>query len=247
MTLAAFRKILAALAVASAAFAGCAAEPDAVAAAADAADAAPVAGGTGGEAANAGCPEQDIACHERWYQLEETLFQYEAGVARQLGEPARACWQSDSEAFRRLLDACGDVACREAALRDRLASLHDLQRSEDRATLDLPEVPVLVAVLGPEPEAPPPGTLLPFEARGALVHASEHAEHMGIAVRADSGHDHVFVPDMDIGSQPGHDAVLGLVGTSPTAQVLVRGYRRAAADGIADFDISGCRLVYQLP
>lgn len=247
MTPASFRRIVLALAVASAAFAGCAAEPD-VAAAVEAAPAtAPGDDGAGGKVEDAACPERDIACHERLYQLEETLFQYEAGIARQLGEPARACWQSDSEAFRKLLDACHDVACREAALRDRLASLHDLQRSEDRAALELPEVPILVAVLGPEPEAPPSGAPVPFEARGALVHASEHVEHMGIAVHSDSGHDHVIVPDMDIGSQPGHDAVLGLVGTSPTAQVLVRGYRRVAADGIADFDISGCRLVYQLP
>ena len=58
--------------------------------------------------------------------------------------------------------------------------------------------------------------------------------------------DHVFLYDMDIGNQPGQDEVLGLVGTSPTSQVLVRGYRRVAPTGIANFDPSQCRWVYEL-
>ena len=52
---------------------------------------------------------------------------------------------------------------------------------------------------------------------------------------------------MDIGNQPDHDEVLGLVGTSPTAQVLVRGYRHLAPAGVANFDTTSCRLAYQLP
>jgi hypothetical protein len=129
-----------------------------------------------------------------------------------------------------------------------VASLHFLQLENGRATLDLPEAPSLLAVVGPETEAStPPGPSAALEVRGDLVHASANAEHMGIAVRDGNGADHVFILDMDIGNQPGHDEVLGLVGTSPTAQVLVRGQRHVAPDGVADFAASRCRLVYQLP
>jgi hypothetical protein len=197
------------------------------------------------------CAEDDIACSELFYQLEETLALYEGGIANRIGERARACWQSDGKAFRRTLDACGDNACRETALRERLASLHYLQAEEHRSGLDLPEVPQLIAVLGPETEtaAPPDDAQVSvsFEARGSLIHASAHPEHMGIAVQAASGVDHVFIHDMDIDNQPDHNEVLGLVGTSPTAQVLVRGYRRLAPDDVANFDTTRCRLAYQLP
>lgn len=197
------------------------------------------------------CAEDDIACRELFYQLEETLVLYEGGVTNRIGERARACWQSDVEAFRRTLDACGGNACRERALRERLASLHYLQADEHRTGLDLPEAAQLIAVLGPETETPALSddaqALVPFEASGSLIHASEHPEHMGIAVHAASGEDHVFIHDMDIDNQPDHDEVLGLVGTSPTARVLVRGYRRLAPDGVANFDTASCRLAYQLP
>jgi hypothetical protein len=85
---------------------------------------------------------------------------------------------------------------------------------------------------------------LRYEVRGSLIHAREHPEHMGIAVSA-QGKDHVFLYDMDIGN-PGQDEVLGLVGTSPTAQVLVRGQRLDAPTGVANFDPAQCRWVYEL-
>ncbi|HEY0659931.1 MAG TPA: hypothetical protein VGD21_01195 [Lysobacter sp.] len=252
-----FRNTTAALALVFVALAGCTGRASSVQAATNTAAPAPAASAPEGDAVASGtnpddlCAEDDIACHELFYQLEETLAMYEGGVANRIGERARACWQSDVEAFRRTLDACGDNACRETALRERLASLHYLQAEQHRARLELPEVAQLIAVLGPEIEAAAPRddaqTPVAFEARGSLIHASAHPEHMGIAVQAASGEDHVFIHDMDIDNQPDHDEVLGLVGTSPTAQVLVRGYRRIAPDGVANFDTARCRLAYQLP
>jgi hypothetical protein len=203
-----------------------------------------------GEPRDTVCAEGDIYCEERLYQLEETLFAYEGGVEKQIDAAAKSCWKSDSDAFRRLVDACADFACKERALTTRLASLHLLQPVEQRASLQLPEAPLLIGVLAPDTAAAaassPPDSNLEFEARGSLIHAGEHPEHMGIAVSADQK-DHVFLFDMDIGNQPGQDEVLGLVGTSPTTQVLVRGYRLDAPTGIANFDSSQCRWVYELP
>ena len=200
-------------------------------------------------ASDMNCAEGDVACDERFYQLEETLFAYEAGVAQQIDDSAQACWKVDSERFRRSVDDCKNLACKEKALLGRIASLHFLQSTEQRASLQLPETPPLIAVLAPATADDTPAGLpdpkLEFEARGSLIHAGEHPEHMGIAVSAD-GKEHVFIYDMDIGNQPGQDEVLGLVGTSPTAQVLVRGQRVVAPTGVSNFDSSQCRWVYEL-
>jgi hypothetical protein len=245
----AFRALAIAIAVASVTLSGCDSreKPAAVAAAEQKSVPAPV------DASDAGasvCAETDIACQERFYQLEETLFAYEGGVAKQLDEAAKACWNVDSAGFRSLVDGCASLACKEKALLARIASLHFLQPNEHRASLQLPESPPLLAVLPPDTAADasssPPDSKLQFEARGSLIHAREHPEHMGIAVSA-AGKDHVFLYDMDIGSRPGQDEVLGLVGTSPTAQVLVRGQRLVAPTGTPNFDPSQCRWVYELP
>jgi hypothetical protein len=195
---------------------------------------------------NARCGEDDIACQETTYQLEETLFLYEGAVAKAVGEAAQSCWRDDVAAFRRALDDCGDPDCRHARLRERLASLSDLQPPATRAAIALPpRVPLLLAVLGPEEATEADDETAPLEARGDLVLASTAPEHMGVAVR-DGRREHVIVFDMDIGNQPGHDGLMGLVGTSPTTRVLVRGYRRMAPDGVANFDPGRCRQVYQL-
>ncbi|MDH5823697.1 hypothetical protein QFW77_11935 [Luteimonas sp. RD2P54] len=202
-----------------------------------------------------GCREGDVACHEVMYQLGETLFAYELAVAAGLEAAASECWRAAGEAFRRTVASCPDRACREAALRERLAGLHFLQPADGRADIALPpEAPQLLAVLAPEPAEGNDGSSLPaspgaatFEARGALVHASEHPEHMGIAVRGSDGADHVFLFDMQIGGGHGHDELLGLVGASPTARMLVRGRRKDTPEGAANFDTAQCRIVYQLP
>jgi hypothetical protein len=204
---------------------------------------------TDGANSNA-CAEGDIECEERLYQLEETLFAYESAVAKQIPEAAQSCWKSDSDAFRQLVDNCQNFECKDQALLTRIASLHFLQPAEHRASLELPPTPLLLTVLAADSVADtpsgPPDAKLQFEARGSLIHAREHPEHMGIAVRTDD-QDHVFLFDMDIGNQPGQDEVLGLVGTSPTSQVLVRGQRRVAPTGVANFDPAQCRWVYELP
>jgi hypothetical protein len=248
MTTRVFRLFTVAVAFTSVALIGCGSPEKPVAVAATEAKSMPAAAGSG-EVSGATCADGDIACEERLYQLEETLFAYEAGAAKQIHEGAQSCWKSDSDAFRRLVDGCNSVACKEKALLTRIASLHLLQPQEQRASLELPQAPLLLAVLAPDTAvdtpAGPPDSTLEFEVHGSLIHAREHPEHMGIAVSAD-GKDHVFLYDMDIGNQPGQDEVLGLVGTSPTSQVLVRGYRRVAPTGIANFDPSQCRWVYEL-
>ena len=244
-----FRALAIAVAVTSVALSGCdSREKPAAVAAVAAAD-----GPSVSAAFDAGtkiCAEGDINCEERLYQLEETLFAYEGAVAKQIGEAVQSCWKADSDAFRRLVDGCRNFACKETALLTRIASLHFLQPKEHRASLKLPQTPPLLAVLAPDTavDAPsaPPDSKLEFEMRGSLVHAREHPEHMGIAVSAE-GKEHVFLYDMDIGTRPEQDEVLGLVGTSPTAQVLVRGHRLVAPTGISNFDPSQCRWVYELP
>lgn len=227
------------------ALAGCdAAHPPEPATAAPAAPAATFA------ESGARCEEGDIECDERMYQLEETLAMYEAGVAATVDPAARDCWRADVDTARRSVAACNDITCRQNALLARIASLHDLQPAERRAAIDLPPAPLLVAVIGPEPEAAPPGaeagTPDALAARGQLVHSVEDPLHMGIAVRTDSGQEHAFILDADLGSQAAHQQVQGLVGTSPAIQVLVRGTSRIEADGVPNFDASRCRLVYQL-
>jgi hypothetical protein len=194
------------------------------------------------------CAEDDIECEERLYQLEETLFAYESVVGKQVDELAQACWQTDVDSFRRSVDACNSIECKEQALLRRIASLHLLQSEEQRAALYLPEVPLLIAVLAPSAETPlaqPDPTHL-FEVSGSLIHATAHPEHLGIAVNVDEK-DHVFLFEMDMDHQPGQSEVLGLVGTSPTSRVLVRGYPRVAPTGVANFDPDHCRWVYELP
>lgn len=199
-----------------------------------------------GSTANAECDEDDIACEETAYQLEETLFMYEAAVAKTIGKAAEPCWSDDIAAFRGTLDDCTDPDCRHTRLRERLASLTDLQPPDQRAAIPLPsQLPLLIAVLGPENENEADDQATPFQVRGDLLHASTDREHMGLAVR-DGPRGHVIVFDMDIGDQPGHEALMGLAGTSPTTRVLARGYGSMAPTGIANFDTGRCRLVYQL-
>jgi hypothetical protein len=194
------------------------------------------------------CEEGDIECDERMYQLEETLFAYEAIMGKRLHPEARSCWQTDIAAFRTEVDACTDYACKEEALLRRISSLHDMQPTEQRAALALPQVPALIAVLPPSVEESEIGSEVnaALEVQGSLIHATTDPEHMGIAVQED-GKDHVFIFDMDMGSDHGQDEVLGLVGTSPTTQVLVRGVAQVAPTGVSNLDPAHCRWVYQLP
>lgn len=196
------------------------------------------------------CGEDDIACQELWYWLEETLFLYEHGVLNLVGESARQCFEADIVVWREAVAAsCGeDAACTETAYRERLASLNPLQPgmnvAEGAARDGIAE---LAAVLGPETGETPAAPPTPFEASGPLVWASENIEHMGLAVDAGAPAEHVIVFDTDIGNQPGHDWLMQLIETAPETQVLVRGSSVTAPDGIVNFDTEQCRQVYRLP
>lgn len=185
------------------------------------------------------------------YQLEETLAMYESGIQGQVGAAASVCWEANVSASRRAVDDCHDVACRQAALLERISSLHDLQPPSRHLSIDLPKATVLVAVLGPEmtaaSKAASGAAPAAFAAQGQLVHALDDIDHMGLAVRTESGQEHVFIPDMDLGSQPGHAQLQALVGASPTPRVLVRGTSAVAPDGVPNFDVTQCRMVYQVP
>lgn len=211
-----------------------------------------VPGGAPAAAASASttCAEDDIACDERLHQLEETLAMYEAGVAAGLGAGAQQCWRADVGSSRRAVEACNDMACRQQALLERIASLHYLQPTGLRAAIDLPEVPRLVAMIGPETAAAPQpaGPGLPaLAARGTLVHAREDPLHLGLAVRTPSGLEHVVIPERDLGDQRVHRRVQALANAAPPTRVLVRGTASMRPDGVPDFDASRCRQVYRLP
>lgn len=193
------------------------------------------------------CEEGDIECDERMYQLEETLFAYEAMMGKRLHPEAQVCWQTDIATFRKRVEACDGYACKEAALLARISSLHEMQPTEQRVSLALPPASALIAVLPPSVEGGETSddASAALEVQGSLIHAMSDPEHMGVAVQAD-GKDHVFIFEMDMSSDLGQDEVLGLVGTSPTTQVLVRGVGQLAPTGVSNFDPAHCRWVYQV-
>ncbi len=125
-----------------------------------------------------------------------------------------------------------------------LAATQDSQACADDSFTP-PEGAELIAVLRPSVEAETDKNEA-FEARGSLIHATENPEHMGVAVQ-DGDKQYVFIFEMDMSADPSQDEVLGLVGTSPTTQVLVRGVAQPAPTGVNNFDSSHCRWVYQLP
>ena len=132
-----------ALAVAAASLSACSKPEMPAAVAAIEPKSAPVVDVPGVEAASTvTCAEGDIECEERIYQLEETLFAYEAAVTKQVPEAAQACWKNDSNVFRENVDGCKNFACKESALLARIAGLHSLQPEDQRAALALPRTAI---------------------------------------------------------------------------------------------------------
>jgi hypothetical protein len=200
----------------------------------------------------AAAQETDIAEDEKWYQLEETVFAYEQGAAQAVGDSAQ-CLEADATRWRVALEAvCRGDACREAALRDRIATLHGLQPSAGQTSGELPAVPELLAVIAPEDDemqtpkdfdAPPD-----FAATGRLLQEFDDAEHSGLVVQSEAGGDkHVLVFLMELGNQISHEVLLNLLRNEPDRRFLVRGGRAEAADGIANLRTDQCRFVYHLP
>lgn len=215
-------------------------------------DAAPAAASTdadGETAANDGaCAAGDAACVEAEH-LGELVARYEAAVETRVDASAAMCWSADRETFRTSLAACTDADCRVQAQLRRLAVLDYLQPGATRVDRDLPAEPALIAVLGPDPDSPGGNAAAPatFDARGALVHAADDPEHMGIAVRAADGRQHVFIHDMFIDADAGQAELLGLLEGGARRDVHVRGHALAAPTGVPNFDTNRCRWVYLLP
>lgn len=195
-----------------------------------------------------GCGD-DIECTETFYMLGEQTFIHELAATKAVGPAAKACMQANIDAWNEAVrTTCMGNACVEAAYWDRLATLTPLQPGMNQITgRELPEVAELVAVLGPETGAGPQGSGEPLEVAGDLLHASEHPEHMGIALDAGDGAAHVVTFDMDIGNQPGHQTLLSLIEADPDARFHVSGTAQMAPDGVANFDTEQCRYVYRLP
>ncbi|MEX0644407.1 MAG: hypothetical protein WD076_03810, partial [Parvularculaceae bacterium] len=191
------------------------------------------------------CDDGEAACLS-W--LAEVLDRYEQGALSYFGDAAAPCFTEEMAAWRAKLDAeCADAACREGAYRERIASL-DRQQAGANADNRLADeyTAALVAVLGPETDAVE-GAGAPLELVGDLVHAAANAEHMGLAVDTGAAAEHVLVFDLEIGSQPGHDALLDLLGGDAPPRVRARGFAVLAPDGVANFDTGRCRVVHSLP
>lgn len=199
-----------------------------------------------GGAAAQYCAEGDIACDERWYQLEETLFAYEQAAGAALGPEAARCLAADSAHWHTALaQTCLGGSCRSAAYAERLSSLLVfLPEAEPPDGLDFVTTPQLVTVLAPEAEAPEPDDQAGLDADvyGTLAHASADPDHMGLAVTDGAG-EHVVIFDMDMGNQAGHDVLQSLIADEPGQRFLVRG----AADEAGNFKPNQCRLVYRMP
>jgi hypothetical protein len=195
--------------------------------------------------------ETDILEDEKWYQLEETVFLYELGAAQAVGDGAQ-CLEADAVRWRAALEtACRGDACREAGLRDRIATLHGLQPSAGQMSGEQPTVPELLAVIAPEDDeaqTPKDHAAAPdFAATGTLVQEFDDVEHAGLALQSEAGDRHVLVFLMELGNQVSHEVLLNLARNEPGRRYLVRGGRAEAPDGIANFRSDQCRFVYNLP
>jgi hypothetical protein len=192
------------------------------------------------------CAEDDIVCTEHWYLLEETLFNYEQIAGKALGPEAARCLAADSSRWHSAMaQMCLGDSCRNAAYAERLSSLLSfLPEAEPVAGLDFVTTPQLVTVLAPEAEAGEADDFAPLDTdiHGLLIHASADANRMGLAVVDEAG-THVIVYDMDIGNQPGHDVLQGLIAGEADLRFLVRG----SADEAGNFSAGQCRLVYRMP
>jgi hypothetical protein len=192
------------------------------------------------------CAEDDMACTEHWYLLEETLFAYEQVVGKALGPEAAQCLAADSSRWHAAqAQTCLGDSCRNAAYAERMSSLLTfLPEAEPVGGLDFVTTPQLVAVLAPEAEAAKVDDFAPLDSGifGLLSHASADAEHMGLAISDESG-THVIVQDMDIGNQAGHGVIQALLADEPDGRFLVRG----ALDDVGNFSAGQCRLVYRMP
>ena len=203
---------------------------------------------TSGAAFAQHCESADKACSTKWSVLEDALFGYTQIAGEALGPEAARCLSADNDRWNAQLDTvCLGDSCRTQAYSERLSSLLVfLPEAEPVEGIDFATAPQLVTVLAPETgvEGADDYANPDTDVVGTLVHASADADHMGLAVRDDAG-EHVMVFDMDIGNQPGHAVLQGLIADEPDLQFLVRGAGDDSA--VANFRPNRCRLVYRMP
>jgi hypothetical protein len=106
----------------------------------------------------------------------------------------------------------------------------------------LPEAPVLVAALPPEPDTVAGKANTPMEMRGQLVWEHDDINNMGFALKPAKGQARAFVYHIRI-SGGVHDIIRTLIETESGTQFLVRG----VATDVGGFDHGQCRMVYRLP
>ncbi|UJW83895.1 hypothetical protein [Devosia sp. SL43] len=200
------------------------------------------------------CPSTDDgACSDRWNALGFALSEFEDIAGQALGPEAAQCFAADNARWRDAARvACAGDACVNALYADRMSSLLVfVPEAETVEGVDFVTTPQLVAVIAPEFETAEPADperAPDFEARGMLLQASEDINHMGLALKDARGRDLVLVQEMDIGNQPGHALVIGLIDGEPQQEFLVRGGGVISADGEPkDFASNQCRFVYRMP
>jgi len=188
--------------------------------------------------------EKEVCADEELHTLGEHMSRYVAGAMAAVHDGAQ-CFEVDQQQWTEAVrDACGgDVQCQTAEFRRRLAQLHALQPGATALTgMDLPDdVPELVTVVPPAPEAPDESTGEPFEATGRLVWEQEDVNNMGYALRNDDGV-HVIVLDMDLSASPTHDALRTAIENEASATFRVIGTKSPEGG----FAMNQCRFVWRV-
>lgn len=188
--------------------------------------------------------EKEVCADEELHTLDEHMSRYVSGAMAALHDGAQ-CFEIDQQQWTEAVrDACGgDRQCQTGEFRRRLAQLHALQPGATVVTgVDLPnDVPELITVVPPAPEAPDESSGEPYEATGRLVWEQEDANNMGYALRAADGV-HVIVLDMDLGSSPTHDVLRTAIENEASTTFRVIGTR--SADG--GFAMDQCRSVWRV-
>ena len=183
-------------------------------------------------------------------ELDRLMAAALAGARAALGEGetgGAVCLAEDQDRWEReVRQPCGGSAdCLRRVYLERLATLDGLQPGANRITaFDLPDAPVLVTALPPVPEARGQPVGGPYALTGQLVHESEDAENMGLAIRSLAGRSTVLVPDMDIGDSPAHAALQSAIKAGGDATYRVEGRMNPMTGGFA---MNQCRFVYRLP
>jgi uncharacterized protein len=208
-----------------------------------------LAAATNAEAASFDCKqaaradEKAICADAKLSTLDEFMGRYFEGALLALRDGA-PCLRADQRVWLAERRRCGgDRACLEAVHLHRLGALHGLQPGVTALRhIALPQVPALIAAIPPESGTPPEKNPQALQARGPLLWEQADINHMGLAVRGETGRVHVIVFDADIGNSDSHRLLQDEIKNKSAARFLITGV--AGARG--NFAPGHCRMVYRL-